>query len=260
MTMAQNPKRSEQYCPPNQTSTDLAAAMDLSVAAAAEQALRAMTSLGTGNAAVANVVASGCLMIPPLRAILFRRNPAGLFEVRCRAVDALARLGAHFVLLDYLETWPRAADPVERLGDDAVLSTAAIALAKAGTEAGFDLLLAVAESGTLLRGVVWGLGHYRKRRAIPALLSALLEDECRLVAEDALTKLGALARPALLQAAAGSSRGNESVSRQRRSALRILARTPTSSVRRQIEPLKQDNDPAVAALARTISSQFCRNQ
>jgi len=253
MTVPQSPNRSEKCCRPEHSTSGSAGAMHISVTKAAERALRAMVSLGTGDAAVADVVASGCQMIPPLRAILFRRDASGLFEVRCRVVDALARLGAHFVLSEYLETWPQAIDPVERLGDEAVLSAAAAALAKSGTETGLDLLLFLAQSGRLLRGIVWGLGRYRDRRTIPVLVSALLEDECRPVAEEALAKLGAVARPALLQVAAAPSQGNESVSRQRRSALRILAGISTPQIRRQMEALARDRDTAVAAVACEVS-------
>jgi HEAT repeat protein len=215
-----------------------------------------MTSLRGGDAAVAEIVASGCLMIPPLRAILFSRDPTGLFEIRCRAVDALAKLGAFPVLFEYLETWPRAVDPVERLGDDAVLGAAAIALANSGTKKAFVLLLDLARSGRLLRGVVWGLGRYSHRQAIPMLLSALREDECRLVAEDALGRFGGTAHPALLKLAKTPSEGNPSSSRQRCSALRVLARNPTPRVRSATKMLAKDADPNVAALARELSAQL----
>jgi hypothetical protein len=44
--------------------------------------------------------------------LLFAREPSGLFEARCRAVEVLARLGAHDVLADFLAFHADAADPV----------------------------------------------------------------------------------------------------------------------------------------------------
>jgi hypothetical protein len=49
--------------------------------------------------AVAELVALGTSAIPPLREPLFEREPSGLFQVRCRAVEALAALDAYDVLL-----------------------------------------------------------------------------------------------------------------------------------------------------------------
>jgi hypothetical protein len=86
---------------------------------------RRLRSLHEGDVAVIESIAMGDEAIPELRKLLFERDRAGIFEPRTRAVRALAALNAIDVLTGFVAGWRPAADPVERLGDEAVLSAAA---------------------------------------------------------------------------------------------------------------------------------------
>ncbi len=93
------------------------------------RAIKRLKSLREGDLAVLDVTACGPAAIPSLRAMLFEHDPSGLYETRRRAVSALAALRAYGVLLEFIGLHGDAADPVERLGDDAVVNAAAMALA-----------------------------------------------------------------------------------------------------------------------------------
>jgi hypothetical protein len=188
-----------------------------------ERALQRLTSLHDGDLGVVEIVACGTVAVPALRDLLFQRDPSGLFETRCRIVQALAALDARDVLIEYLALPHEAPDPVEQLGDDAVLNAAARAVAKYGDEQVFQLLRHLA-GRRLLPGVVGGLGEFMRTEAIPILVDALAEDECRIVAENALKKYGRRAQRALTEtAAAASGRESPSRARQRQSARELLA-------------------------------------
>ncbi len=76
-----------------------------------------------GDLGVAEAVACGNAAIPALRELLFQGAPSGVFQPRCRAIEALASLNAHSVLIEYLNILVliegmdggRRADPAERL-------------------------------------------------------------------------------------------------------------------------------------------------
>jgi hypothetical protein len=187
-----------------------------------ERAIEKLKSLHDGDLGVVETVACGARAIPALRTLLCEREPSGLFETRCRAVQALGALDARDVLMEYLAMPHEAPDPVEQLGDDAVLNAAARTVAKYGDEQVFQLLRHLA-GRRLLPGVVGGLGEFMRPEAIPILVDALAEDECRPIAEAALKKFGQRAAPALTQATAASSPESPSRARQRESALGLLA-------------------------------------
>ncbi|GEM_PF-1208245 len=221
--------------------------------ASAGCAIEKLRSLRDGYSAVAEVVACGKKAVPALRALLFEREPSGLFQVRCLAVKALAALKAHDVLVEFLTALREAADPAERIGDEAVANAAARALGRSREVHVFELLLRLAETRPL-PGVIAAIGASGRAGAIPYLIEALAEDESRFAAEAALRKFGAHAQQALIVAACKDSpsldRESESRLRQRRSALELLAE-------HGIEPeqwpvlrnLMQDEDPKIAVLA-----------
>jgi len=195
-----------------------------------DAAIQRLRSLHDGNLGLVETVRCGRRAIPALRTVLFEREPSGLFETRCRAVQALSALKAGEVLVEFLANPPCAADPVERLGDDAVINAAARALAKCRDENTFQVLLKLSKE-RLLPGVVAAIGSFRRAAVIPYLVAGLAEDECRPFAEAALGKFGARARGALTQIvdatdvnATETSPGSQSPSRmrQRQSALRLL--------------------------------------
>jgi len=196
-----------------------------------DAAVRKLRSLHDGDLGVVETVLCGKRAIPALRAVLFEREPSGLFETRCRAVQALSALKAHDVLVEFLANSHWAADPVERLGDDAVINAAARALAKHRDEDTFQVLLKLSKQ-RLLPGVVAAIGSFKRAAAIPYLVAGLAEDECRPFAETALEKFGAQARAALTQivneTATSPDSDSPSCVRQRQSALRILVRMANS--------------------------------
>jgi hypothetical protein len=190
-------------------------------------ALSRIRSLHDGDLAVIEVIAHGPSAIPHLRTLLFEREPSGLFDTRCRVVHALSALGARDVLIEFLTQRPQATDPIERIGDDAVINAAARTLANYRDESVFQLLLSLARQ-RLLPGVIAALGSFRRSEAIPHLVDALAEDECRLAAEGALEKLGSVAHDALTATVTNARSPPESESpsskRQRQSALGLLVR------------------------------------
>jgi hypothetical protein len=218
-----------------------------------EHAIAELKSFRDGDLGVLHVIACGDEAIPALRTVLFQREPSGLYQPRCRAVEALAALDAYNVLIEFLEIDRRIADRVERLGEDAVINAAALVLANKRDAHIFGLLLRLARRACLT-GVIGALGAFRSAEAIPALINALEEDASRLTAENALRKLGERARTALLHAAdqrlPSRLQESESSVRRRRSALRLLA---DIGIRRRdwasLRPLLQDHDPNVAVLA-----------
>ncbi|MGC2223832.1 MAG: hypothetical protein WA624_16545 [Methylocella sp.] len=170
---------------------------------------------------------------------------------------ALAVLEAYDVLVEYLNA-PRAiADPVERVGEDAVINAAARALTGLHVARIFELLMSLAET-RLLPGVVGALGRFGRLEAIPYLVEALAEDESRPAAEAALRNFGSSARQALLVAATQCSppvgRESESSLRRRRSALQLLTeigiQPETWPVLRH---LMQDQDAKILVLVCKIS-------
>jgi hypothetical protein len=218
-----------------------------------QHAIEQLKSLHDGDRGVPAVTACGPAAIPLLRALLFKRDPSGLYETRRRVVWALAALKAHDVLLDYLHGHIDPSDPVERLGDDAVVNAAASAVADLRSEEVFQLLMSLAHR-RLLAGVIQALGTFQRTESAAVFIEALGEDDCRRSAEDALTALGAAARQQLIAAAISPepSWENESVSsiRRRRSALALLdavgvLRSSWPRLRRLIN----DRDDRIAFLA-----------
>lgn len=217
------------------------------------RAIERLRSLRDGYSAVTEVVACGKNAVPALRALLFEREPSGLFQVRCLAIKALAALRAHDVLVEFLTALREAADPVERIGDDVVANAAAGALARSRQAQVFELLLWLAETRPL-PGVIAALGISGRAEAIPYLIEALTEDESRFAAEAALRKFGARGHQALIVAACKDSlsldRESESRLRQRRSALELLAENGIQPEQWPVlRNLMQDEDPKIAVLA-----------
>jgi hypothetical protein len=226
--------------------------MNASKSQQVEQAIATLKSFRDGEFGVACVVACGEQAIPALHTALFQREPSGLYQARCRAVEALAALGAHNVLIEFLEADRKIADPIERVGEDAVINAAASALANTREEHVFELLLRLAKRACLT-GVIGGLSAYRKVEAVPGLLNALEEDASRPTAEAALKRLGEPAYSALLrtvhQRLPSREQESESSVRRRRSALRLLAEMgiPCEGWP-SLRPLMHDLDAKVAAL------------
>ncbi len=219
-----------------------------------ERAIAKLISLQSGDIGVLETVACGKRAIPALRALLFGREPSGLYQPRCRAVDALSALGAQEPLIEFLSQSREISDPVERTGEDAVINAAARALAGSQDIRVFPLLLGIAERRPL-PGVIEALGASRRIEALPRLIAALFEDASRPAAELAIRRLGRRARGALLLA--GSDRRpsaeeeSESSLRRRRSVLSLLIDlgAPTQAMRHAVHELMRDPDPKIAVLS-----------
>ena len=218
-----------------------------------ERAIAKLKSLQDGDAGVIDAIACGRQAVPALRQILFERERSGLYQTRCRAVEALAGLEASDVLIEFLEADRIITDPVERMGEDAVINAAARALPNVHDPHVFGLLLRLARHAHLT-GVIRALGTSGRAEAIPALIAALEDDASRPTAETALRSFGRRTKGALLNAATMQlpvpERESPSSVRRRRSALNLLAEI---GVRRQgwaiLRHLIDDPDAKIATLA-----------
>jgi hypothetical protein len=218
-----------------------------------EWAIKKLKSLHDGERGLIETAACGRRAIPALRALLFEREPSGLFQARCLAAKALAGLKAYDVLIEFLEAPRDSADPVERVGEDAVINAAARAVAALREPRVFDLLIRLAETGPL-PGVTAALGAFSRIEAIPYLIEALAEDESRPEAEAALRNLGSSAHEALAVAACQPlpmpERESQSRLRQRRSALELLIETGVQARTWPVlRNLMQEQDAKIAVLA-----------
>jgi len=229
-----------------------------------DRAIGKLISLRDGDMGVVDVAACGKRAIPALRSILFAREPSGLYEPRRRAVEALARLGARDVLIEFLSASRMITDPVERTGEDAVINAAARAIAASPDDRVIPLLLDLAERRPLA-GIIEALGELRCQAAVPSIIKGLEEDFTRHAAEQALRRLRRPARAALLEAAIRRlpSEARESVSSKRRrcSALGLIAEFGPLGKKTwlPLRPLMRDEDPAIAAIACRICLSMASN-
>jgi len=220
---------------------------------AVERAVQSLRSLHDGDRGVIEAIELGPCMIPALRALLSERDPSGLFNARLRAIDALAALEAYDVLADFLTSGRESGDPVERLGDQVVVSAAARGIARSRREWAFQLLLDLSHRHPW-SGVIAALGSFRRKEAIPILTAALTEDETRMSAEAALKAMGPSARNALVEAAnlrePTAANESESSLRRRRSALCLLIEMGLpSKLWPRLRHLMDESDIQVALLA-----------
>jgi HEAT repeat protein len=218
-----------------------------------ERAIAKLKSLQDGDVGVLDVIACGKQAIPALRRILFQRERSGLYQTRCRAIEALAGLKASDVLVEFLETERIITDPVERVGEDAVINAAARALPNVHDPRVFALLLRLARHSHLT-GVIGALGSSARAEAIPALIAALEDDASRPTVEAALRTLGRRTKGALLNAATTqlptSQRESPSSVRRRRSALGLLVEIGmTRETWAILRHLVDDSDAKIATLA-----------
>ena len=222
-----------------------------------EQLIQQMKSLHGGDKALFSVIDYGDGAVPALRQVLYERDASGIFEARVRAVKALAAIGARDVLLEFLGAPHNVADPVSRLGEEAVVNAAARVLIGWHSKEFYEQLKRIAQQ-QLLPGVIQALADFRDNEAIPILITALGEDFSRSAAEDGLAKLGASARQALAAAVASRQPSPEwespSSLRRRRSALRLLLKIGVNSKDwPNLRPLIQDSDPTLAFFACKLS-------
>lgn len=184
-----------------------------------------LDSLNTGEEAGARLIEYGSSAIELLRKYLLEGRPRKIFQPRFWAVEALARLGAKEVLLEYLFQEKEIPDPEDRFGEEAVESAAARSLAAWPDE---EMLQSLVELSNrrMLNGLIAALAEYKRLEAIPYFEHALEDDFYRPAAENAFQKLGkasctALALSAVTPLPSASLESPFSLER-RRSALRLL--------------------------------------
>lgn len=224
-----------------------------SLQARIDHAIEHLKSLHDGEAGFTEVVSLGAATIPSLRLLLFERERSGLHQARCRAAEALAAFKAFDVLAEFLRMGRTITDPVERLGEEAVMSTAGRSIARLREEWVYRLLAEFAAHRGL-GGVLTGLGSFGRKESIPTFVNALAEDDVRMTAEAMLRIFGNAARPALTAAALdrGDDAQSESEShlRKRRSCLGLLV--DIGICRRHwpsLRSLMDDHDHQIALLA-----------
>lgn len=179
-----------------------------------------LEDLHRGERAAEKLSACGEQAVGPLREYLIHGTPSHIFQPRQWAVQALARLGARPVLLEYLCARKDIPDPVVQFGEEAVQGTAARALAAWKTDEVFETLFRFASQKSL-PGVIEALGSFRRAESIPLLIRALGDDLSRGAAENALRLMGPAARPSL-EALAGDAASDPT------------GDTPTDRIRRRI--------------------------
>ena len=225
-----------------------------------EHAVRRLKSLHEGDSGFLEVVDLGPDVVPALRRLLFEPEPSGLHQVRGRAAEALAALGAFDVLADFLVSRDPIADPVERLGEEVVIGAAAHAIARLREEWVYRLLRVLA-THRCITGVLAGLGSFHRKDSIEIFIRALDEDEMRLTAEAILRVFGRAARSALIEAALDRGNAdrseNESHLRKRRSALGLLLEIGIPPKKWLVlRPLMEDSDRQIALLACRFCFEF----
>ncbi len=161
-----------------------------------DQLIQQLEDLHRGELAAEKLVACGERAIAPLRDYLIGGRPSHIYQPRQWAIQALARLGALSVLLEYLSLQQEIPDPVTLFGEEAVQSTAARALAAWKMDEVFEALFRFAAQKSL-PGVIEALGSFRRPESIPLLIRALGDDFSRKAAENALRQMGEASRPSL---------------------------------------------------------------
>ncbi len=213
---------------------------------------------------VASLVELGPVAIEPLKKFLLEGKPSKVFQPRLGAVKALAGLGAREVLLEYLFQEREIVDPEERLGEEAVASAAARALAAWPDKETRRLLLKLSDH-RVLNGLIEALAEFRAPEAIPYIVRALEDDFYRPAAEKALLKLGPLAAEALVRSAVmphpDPNRETPSSLKRRRTAIRLLDCIGISARHWQIlRCLLHEKDAALVVAAAKTGVKFASKE
>ncbi len=165
-----------------------------------ERLVHNLNSLAEGETTVGIIITYGRAAIPALRRFLIEGRPRVVYQPRRWAVEALAGIGARDVLIEFLKQERPIADPMVRFGEEPVENAAARALARWQDDETFQTLLEISRRRSQL-GFVEALGRFQRTEAIPYFLHTLEDDICRSSAEEALRNMGAMASPALVEAA-----------------------------------------------------------
>jgi len=187
--------------------------------------IRELDCLNIGKQSAERLAEHGPLAIEPLRWFLLEGEPRKIFQPRLWAVEALARLRAKDVLLEYLLLAREIPDPEDQFGEEAVESAAARFLASWRTEDVYEALLKLSEQRMLV-GLIDALAESKRPESIPYFERALEDDFYRSASEEAFLKMGAAACCALVKSAVTPQPGffmeTPSSIQRRRSAVKLL--------------------------------------
>lgn len=182
-------------------------------------------SLKTGRQAAEGLAGYGQEAVPALRRFLLEGAPQKVFLPRLWAVEALARIGAEDVLVEYLSVAREIPDPEDRFGEEAVESAAARCLCARPDERIFRFLVELS-GRRMLQGLIDSLASFGRPEALPYFERALEDDFYRSSAEEAFRKFGEssvefLARSAVTPKPGFAMETRSSLER-RRCALKLL--------------------------------------
>lgn len=215
-----------------------------------ESAITRLESLHDSDRAVLELIAAGRQSLPALRDFLLKGRLTSVFQPRLNAVKAIAGIGGRDILIEYLRSPMRTGDPVIRLGEEAVRSSAARELSRWPVNEVADAIMdAIREHVT--PGACHSAASLRLIRAAPYLVDALADDVCRPPAMQALREMLPETRPLLMEAALRWEQlrfpDNPVLFRRAQAAMRILSEADLSQADAQaLSPMIGGNDPEIA--------------
>ena len=223
-----------------------------------DRLVEGLNSLHDGERALAQLIAIGSPAVESLKNFLFHGKPSVVYQPRRWAVEALGALKAKDVLLDYLRWKKDIPDPATRFAEQSVENAAARELAAWRTDDVLRALLDIALPHPQA-GIIDALGEFGRMEALSYFIRALEDDVCRILAENALRKMGQRAEVALACAARTPLPSQEeerpSSVRRRISALELLASMkPDPDVWPVLCPLLKENEPAIVTAVSKIAA------
>jgi len=234
---------------------------------AIEALIEKLQSIHESDRGAIELIAMGDRAVPALRQFLLSGKPSTVFQPRLVAVEALGRIGAKDVLLEFLKTPGQTADPAVRFAEEGVRSTAARELTRwPGEDVAAALIDIMREKP--LPGACDAAGQLHLNSAAPYLVDALADDVSRPRAMDALRGMLPAARPLLIEAVLlwltlTNSRSDENPALHRRAlaAARILSESDVSADdAAKLGSLVDSEDPEmVACAARILLKQQTRD-
>jgi hypothetical protein len=232
---------------------------------AIEALIEKLESIHESDRGAVELIAMGDRAVPALRDFLLNGKPGTVFQPRMVAVEALGRIGAKDVLLEYLKAPNQTSDPAARFAEEAVRSTAARELIRWPGEDVEAALIDIMRQKPL-PGACDAAGQLRLNSAAPYLVDALADDVNRPRAMDALRRMLPTARPLLIDAALlwlkrDQSEENPALHRRALAAARLLSESDVSADEAaKLGPLMHGEDPEIAAcVARILLKQQSRD-
>jgi hypothetical protein len=222
-----------------------------------ESSLQKLQSIHESERGAVELIAMGNRSVPALRRFLFQGKPSTVFQPRMNAVEALARLGARDVLLEFVKTPIQSTDPAVRFGEEAVLNTAVRELAQWRDVDVATAIMDIIRERTL-PGACEAAGRLRLISAAPYLVDALADDVSRPPAMEALRCMLPDVAPLLIEATLKWSLRNrvddDPIShRKAQAAVRLLSESDLSLDEvGKFGPLLDAEDPDIVACAARI--------